>query len=117
MLADADARIPVRLGRRVGEAPAGSALLIEGLAGSPGERPTDHFLLRPRGAGHPLGCACCGPRGAAATALARLFLARARGELSFEAVFAVVAGPAGEAAIRAALVEDALVAARYRLAS
>jgi hypothetical protein len=46
-----------------------------------------------------------------------LFLARARAEAPFfNAVVAVVATPAGEASVRAALAEDQLSAGRFLLA-
>jgi hypothetical protein len=52
-----------------------------------------------------------------AEALGRLFLARARAEAAFfNGVVAVVATPAGEASVRAALAEDQLSAGRFRLA-
>jgi hypothetical protein len=52
-----------------------------------------------------------------ADALARLFLARARGEVGlFGAVLAVPAGAAGAAAIRAVLDTDQVAASRFRLA-
>ncbi len=66
---------------------------------------------------HPLGCACCLPRGPVAVALGRLFLARARGEAPlFDTVIAVTRGAAGAAAVRAALTDDVVTRARFRLA-
>lgn len=67
-------------------------------------------------ADHAAGCACCLPRGAVAMALARLFLARVRGEVGFfTAVAALPASEAGAAAIRDALARDPLIVGRYRL--
>ena len=61
--------------------------------------------------------ACCAPRGPVAEVLSRLFLARVRGEAAFfRQVIAVPADAAGRDAIIAALREDSVLAARYRLA-
>jgi hypothetical protein len=88
------------------------ALLIEGEAPAPPGRAVARFAAGPR-PWHAPGCACCVPRAAAAAALGRLFLARARGEVAFfRRVVAVVNDPA---AVRAALAEDVLAAARFRL--
>jgi hypothetical protein len=65
--------------------------------------------------GHRIGCACCVPRGAAAEALGRLFLARARGEVWF--FRRVVVSVADAAVVREAVLADRLVAGRYRLDS
>jgi hypothetical protein len=95
---------------------ANEALLIEGLGvASPGAAVAHFRLARPR-RGHSLGCACCVPRGPAAEALGRLFVARARGEVAWFAAVAVLATPAGEAAVRAALQQDRLCAGRFRVA-
>ena len=111
-----DDRLAVRFGRS-GEARAGEALLVEGEAPVPPGHPVARFRLRAGLFGHPVGCACCAPRGPVAEALGRLFLARARGEVAFfHAVVAVTATPAGEAAVRAALAEDQVSAGRFRLA-
>jgi hypothetical protein len=66
--------------------------------------------------GHVAGCACCGGRGKVAEALGYMFLARARGDIVFFARVVVLASPAGEAAVRAALAADVVAQARYRLA-
>jgi len=50
-----------------------------------------------------------------AEALGRLFLARARGEVAGFRSIAVIATPAGEAAVRAALAGDQVSAGRFRL--
>jgi hypothetical protein len=51
-----------------------------------------------------------------ATALARLFLGRMRGELvPFDRVLAVPATPAGAQAVQAALTDDLITRARFRL--
>jgi hypothetical protein len=116
MVNEADGRLAVRFG--LGEdAEPGEALLAEGEDPLPPGHPVARFSLRPGLRGHPIGCACCSPRGPVAEALGRLFLARARGEVAFfRSVVAVTATPAGEAAVRAALAEDQVSAGRFRLA-
>jgi hypothetical protein len=75
--------------------------------------PGDTALTIPPGPGHVVGCLCCAPRTRAAEALARIYFARARGEVTF--FTRLVARPADEAAIRTALATDKLAAARFRL--
>ena len=106
-----DERIPVRFGAAGPE----DAALIEGNTGVPPDQPLARFRLTPGRLGHPFGCACCVPRGPVAEALGRLFLARVRGEVRWFRAVAVLASPAGEAAVRAALAEDRIAAARFRL--
>ena len=106
----ADDRIPVRFGQPV----ADEAALVEGDGVFPG-RPVARFRLAPGLAGHAPGCACCVPRGPVAEALGRLFLTRARGEVGWFRSIAVIATPAGEAAVRAALARDQVSAGRFRL--
>lgn len=66
--------------------------------------------------GHAVACACCQGRSPAAQALDRLFQARIRGQCGwFERVLVLDAAGAGEA-VRAALREDCVAAARFRLA-
>ena len=60
-------------------------------------------------------CACCAPRHQIAQALAKLFFARARGEVAFFRQVVVIG--ADETAIRAAVADDVVTAARYRIAS
>src|SRR4051794_22056487 len=109
-----DARIPVRFGTLQTQVPE-AAFLIEGDSPGPLKAPVVRFVLAPDG-GHIAGCACCLPRGPAAEALGRLFLARARGEEpSFRLVIAVPISGRGKAAIRSALEQDRFVSARYRL--
>jgi hypothetical protein len=111
-----DSRILVRVGD-----PGDSgvfALLIEdgapAIAVPPGQSVVRFAVPATR---HALGCACCPPRGPVAQALGRLFLARARGEAAlFDTVVAVTHTPAGEAAVRAALDQDVVTRARFRLA-
>ena len=65
------------------------------------------------GESHPVACACCVGRGPAAQAMDQLFLDRVRGSIPW--FDRLMVDPAGEAAVRAALVEDTVVAARFRL--
>jgi hypothetical protein len=112
---DSDSRIALRFGG-VQDAGARTALLIEdGAAASPPlGTPVAHFALS--ATAHIIGCACCLPRGPVSMALGRLFLARARGETPlFDTVVAVMRGPAGEAAVRAAVRDDLVTRARFRL--
>ena len=114
-----DGRVGVRFGA-AGDAGPDEALLIEGMAASEGGAPAERravarFTLPVRIATHPLGCACCAPRGPVAEALGRLFLGRARGELPwFRSVVAVTHSAAGADAVRAALAGDVVTAARFR---
>jgi hypothetical protein len=107
-----DARIPVVLADRVAVT-ASDAVLLEGDAAAPPlAAAVGRFGAAP--APHPAGCVCCLPRGKAAEALGRLFLARVRGEVRF--FERVVACVQDRDAVLAALADDALVAARFRLA-
>jgi hypothetical protein len=117
MMTAVDDRVTVRFGSADAAGPD-EALLVEGQAPAPAGHPEARFRLVPGLAGHPAGCVCCTPRGPVAEALGRLFLARARGEVAFfRSVVAVVATPAGEATVQAALAEDQVSAARFRLVS
>jgi hypothetical protein len=108
-----DARIAVRFAA-ADDAGPDEALLIEG-AGSSDRPAVARFVLPIRVATHPIGCACCAPRGPVATALSRLFLARARGEVPwFHSVVAVTHSESGADAVRAALTADVVTAARFR---
>lgn len=105
-----DARIPVRFGPLDSRQP-GEAVLTDGRSVSGA-----HACFNPGPPGHMTDCACCTPRSEAAAALARLFRERALGTgPAFQSVLAVV-GSAGAAAVQAALVNDPLVAGRYRQA-
>jgi len=109
-----DARVKLRIGTADMAGPE-DALLIEGAGGVPDGAVHARFVL-PEGTAHGISCACCLPRGPVAEALSGLFLQRVRGEVRFfSGIVAVPAGVAGEAAIRAALREDPMVSARFRL--
>jgi hypothetical protein len=106
-----DARVPVVFADLAAAGPD-DGLLIEGDAPAPLGRAVARFASGPR-PWHAPGCFCCAPRAAAAAALGRLYLARARGEVPFfRRVVAVVKDPA---AVRAALAEDTLAGGRFRL--
>jgi hypothetical protein len=116
MIQAIDDRVPVRFGSAETAVP-NDALLVEGEAPAPAGRTVARFRLSPGVPGHRPGCVCCTPRGPVAEALGRLFLVRARAEVPFfDAVVAVLATPAGEAAVREALACDQLSAGRFRLA-
>ena len=107
-------RIPVVLG---GGAAAGrdDAWLVEDGADMPPEGYAVRFAISPPMLGHIAGCACCTLRGPVADALTRMFRARATGEAPFFMRVVVLASPAGEAAVREALIDDVVTAARYIL--
>jgi hypothetical protein len=63
---------------------------------------------------HFIGCACCAPRGPAAAALGAMFRARATGAAPYFHQVVTHASPAGIAAVRGALADDAVAAARFR---
>lgn len=65
---------------------------------------------------HEAACTCCGGRSPAAAALDRLFQARVRNQCPwFDRVVALAETQAARAAIEAALREDAVTAARFRV--
>jgi hypothetical protein len=97
-----------------GEPEPGDAVLIEGDAQAPPGTYTIRFNLSAQ-TSHPVGCACCVPRGPVAEALAGAFRDRATGKAPFfNCILVLAESPAGEAAIRAALAQDVLVMARFR---
>ncbi len=91
----------------------GDVVLAEGDTPVPAGAYVQRFTLPADGLGHVAGCACCAPRGPAAAALGALFRARATGAAPFFGRVVVVATPAGEAAVRAAVAEDVVAAARF----
>ncbi len=94
-----DARVAVVFGA-ASDAGVGDVVLSDGLVA----------------AGHPAGCACCTSRAAAAEALGRLFLQRARGEVAFFRRVIIDTDDTGVAAVKAALQSDPVVSARFRYA-
>lgn len=65
--------------------------------------------------GHQPGCFCCTARGPAANALSALFRGRATGAAPYFSRVIVLASLSGEADIKAALDQDAVTKARFRL--
>jgi hypothetical protein len=107
-------RIPVLFGAAGGR--AGDAWLVEAGQAAPDDVYTVMFSLPVSAFGHVPGCACCIPRGPAAAAFAAMFRARATNAAPFFTRVIVIASSAGQDAIRAALSNDVLTSARYRLA-
>ena len=92
------------------DAGADEAVLVEG-AEEPAARAFERF-----DAEHAIGCACCGARSPAATALDRLFQRRVRGQIDFfKGVVAVTTTAEGDLAVWAAVRNDPVASARYRL--
>lgn len=106
-----DARIPLVFADPA-EAGPDDALLREGKgAFSPG---LDWFEASAESA-HPAGCACCMPRSSAGVALARLLLARGRGQgRFFRRVVVAAHTEAGRRTVLAALESDPIVSACFR---
>lgn len=115
MNSSTDMRIPVLFGGNTA-AEAMDAWLVEDSAAPPPSGYAHRFTLPAPGFGHAshaVGCTCCTPRGPVADALARMFRARATGTAPFFKRVLVLASPAGEAAVREALAQDVMTAARY----
>lgn len=108
-----DARVPVVFGE-LAEAAGEDVLLFEGDK-IPGDLIGVSF--RPGPGVLAMGCACCTPRGPLAQALGEMFMARVKGEIPFfRRVVAVAETEEGRATMLAALTEDPLCSARYRIA-
>lgn len=110
MISETDMRIPIVMG---GRPEAADAVLVEdGL-----DMPETGYAIRfvPGKPGHGLSCICCTLRGPAADALGRMFRERAMGVAPLFKRVVVLASPAGEDAVREALTEDVVTAARYRI--
>jgi hypothetical protein len=112
MATPADMRIPISLG---GKPAPGDAYLVEDGADMPETGYAVRFAIGAGKPGHISGCACCTLRGPAADALTALFRARATGAAPFFTRVLVLASPEGEAAVRAALDQDVVTQARFRL--
>lgn len=108
----ADDRIPVRFAppRPGGPAP-GVALVVDATALAPRGNPLVERMA-PERPGHSAACPCCAPRASLATALHRLFLKRARGEVAWFDRVEVRTTRTNATEVLA----DPLVAARFRLA-
>jgi hypothetical protein len=104
---NADTRIEVVFGQRPGPH---DAVLAEAHHAVPPGLHAAYFAIS-----HPVGCTCCVGQSPAGAALATLFRARATGRAPFFRRVVVLASPAGEAAVRQALAQEALAMARYRL--
>jgi hypothetical protein len=105
-------RIPIVMGGEV--APADAVLVEDGCA-MPASGYAVRFAVGSGKPGHFAGCACCTLRGPAADALTAMFRARATGVAPLFKRLVVLASAEGEAAVKAALVEDVVSAARFRL--
>jgi hypothetical protein len=108
-----DMRIPVLFGAT--PARESDAWLVEDGADMPEQGYAVRFAMASRKFGHVSGCTCCTLRGPAADALTGMFRARATGVVPFFKRVVVVASPEGEAAVREALTDDVVTAARYQL--
>jgi hypothetical protein len=105
-----DARIPVIFGQQ--PRADDMVLLEEGF--TPPE--AGHFLrFSAKTSGHVPGCTCCVTQSPAAAALAAAFRARATGKSPFFNRLLVLATPEGRLDIEAALAQDVLSRARFRL--
>jgi hypothetical protein len=102
-----DSRIPLRFTSRA-LARVGDLVLVEGEVVAAGD-----VVVAGDGA---VGCVCCGGRDAVAHVLSALFIAAVRGERArFSGVVADIGAARGKV-LRAALVSDRFLAARYRIA-
>jgi len=102
-----DARIPIG----EGEGPF-AALVAPGETAPVGAVTT---MMIDDVAAHPVACACCAGRSAAAMGLDRLFQARVRGTVPW--FVRVVATAKAQAEVAAAARDDAVTAARFRVCS
>ncbi len=107
-----DARIPISFS---GTAGPDAAFLVEDGQNMPETGYAVRFTLAAAKPGHIAGCACCTPRSPAAAALTTMFHARARATAPFFTHITALASPAGQAAIRAAIVTDVVTRARFRV--
>ena len=119
-----DARVPVAVVERAADLAAAlatgpkAAVLAEAPPPPLPESAAALASFDPAMAFHAGGCLCCGGRPPAAAALDRLFQARVRGACPwFERVVAFAETQAARDAVAAALVDDAVTAARFRAAA
>ncbi|MDE1883910.1 MAG: hypothetical protein KGH70_08045 [Rhodospirillales bacterium] len=107
-----DSRIPVYIGGSPGP---DDAVLVEDGHAMPIAGHAIRFVA-PK-FGHQPGCFCCTARGPAANAFSALYRDRATGAAPYFGQVIVLASLLGEADIKAALDQDAVTKARFRLAS
>lgn len=93
---------------------ADDAVLVETGHSAPDSAYVVRFGLS--GFGHQPGCVCCTTRSPVASALSVLFLARATGKGAFFRRVVVLASAAGWAEVEAALAQDIMTRARFKLA-
>ncbi|MBU6448240.1 MAG: hypothetical protein KGQ26_01315 [Rhodospirillales bacterium] len=105
-----DSRIPVYIG---GTPSPDDAVLVEGAHAMPELGHAVRFHA-PK-FGHQPGCFCCAARGPAANAFSALYRDRATGAAPYFNRVVVLASLPGEADIKAALDQDAVTKARFRL--
>ncbi|MGE4482488.1 hypothetical protein [Acidocella sp.] len=105
-----DRRIPVYIGIAPGP---DDAVLVEEEQDMPATGHAVRFAVPKRG--HQPGCFCCTARGPAANAFSSLYRDRALGAAPYFTRVIVLASLAGQADIKAALDQDAVTKARFRL--
>ncbi|WP_048880446.1 hypothetical protein [Acidocella aminolytica] len=106
-----DQRIPVFMGGTPGP---NDAVLVEDGHAMPALGHAIRFV--PPKFGHQPGCFCCTARGPVANALSSFYRDRAMGAAPYFSRVIVLASRLGEADVKAALNQDAVTRARYRLA-
>ncbi len=107
-----DRRIPVYMGGSPGP---DDAVLVEDGHAMPAAGHAMRFVA-PK-LGHQVGCFCCSARGPAANAFSALYRDRAMGAAPYFNRVIVLASLPGAADVKAALDQDAVTKARFRLAS
>lgn len=106
-----DRRIPVYIGTPPG---ADDAVLVEDGHAMPEAGYAIRFVA-PK-FGHQPGCFCCAARGPAASAFSAMYRDRAMGAAPYFNRVVVLASLSGEADVKAALDQDAVTKARFKLA-
>ncbi len=106
-----DGRIPIAFIASVAQA-KGEAFLVEGNASVPPGTVVERFSARVQR--HAFGCVCCRSRSPAAQALSRLSVAYAKGAIN-TGVLVYAATEEGRASVSAALKDDVVLQARFRL--
>jgi len=108
---DENRRIPVTFEQQAG--PGDAVLLEEGFPLPSAAYVVRFAVTQP---GHLTGCSCCTARPPAAAVLGTAFRDRATGAAPFFTRLLVLASPAGQKNVKAALAEDPICRARFRLA-